>query len=248
MYNTHITADIYKEAGVIPRKAMKNIIYVVVFSLFLGACSWKDKWIKKRVEENESSKKAYFMGYALGKNATQIFKEEKDQKIFLLGVYHSVKGKDPLLNMEDINKAQNNRPQPAKKPKEGNNNMEQGKNFLEENSNQAGVKVTASGLQYEVLKEGSGKSPTAEDKVEVHYRGTLINGKEFDSSYSRNQTVTFPLNGVIKGWTEGLQLMKEGAKYKFYIPSELAYGSAGTPGIPPDSVLIFEVELIKVNP
>ena len=226
-----------------------SIIYVIVFSVFLGACSWKDHLIKKRVEESEDSKKAYFMGYALGKNAAQMFKEKKDQKIFLLGVYDSVKGKAPLLNMANKQQAQNKKPKsPVKKPKKENTNMADGKKFLQENSKKPEIKATASGLQYEILRKGSGKSPTAEDKVEVHYRGTLINGKEFDSSYNRNQTITFPLNGVIKGWTEGLQLMKEGAKYKFYIPSELAYGSANMPGIPADSVLIFEVELIKVNP
>ena len=129
----------------------------------------------------------------------------------------------------------------------GGNMAERGKKFLEENGKKPGVTTTASGLQYEVIKAGTGKSPSATDKVEVHYRGTLIDGKEFDSSYRRKATITFPLNGVIKGWTEGLQLMKEGGKSKFYIPSSLAYGSKGAPpNIPPDAVLIFEVELIKV--
>ena len=111
-----------------------------------------------------------------------------------------------------------------------------------------GIKVTESGLQYEVLTEGKGKTPTAESTVEVHYRGTLIDGTEFDSSYKRNTSISFPLNGVIPGWTEGLQLMKEGAKYKFYIPPELAYGEKGAgQSIPPHATLIFEVELLKVK-
>lgn len=110
------------------------------------------------------------------------------------------------------------------------------------------VITTASGLQYEVLKEGTGASPSATDSVTVHYVGTLTNGTEFDSSVKRGQPATFPLNRVIAGWTEGLQLMKEGAKYKFTIPSKLGYGPRGMPPtIPPDSTLIFEVELIKVN-
>jgi FKBP-type peptidyl-prolyl cis-trans isomerase len=111
------------------------------------------------------------------------------------------------------------------------------------------VKTTASGLQYKVLKEGSGKSPKATDTVQVNYRGTLIDGTEFDSSYKRGEPIEFPLNGVIKGWTEGVQLMKEGAKYQFTIPSKLAYGERGTPGgpIPGDATLIFEVELLKVK-
>ena len=122
------------------------------------------------------------------------------------------------------------------------------KEFLEKNKTQEGVKVTASGLQYTVLKEGSGKQPKATDTVEVHYRGTLIDGTEFDSSYKRNKSISFPLNGVIPGWTEGLQLMKEGAKYRLFIPSELGYGTRGAGDlIYPNATLIFEVELIKVQ-
>ena len=127
--------------------------------------------------------------------------------------------------------------------------LEQGQAYLAENAKKPGVKTTASGLQYTVLKEGTGKSPKATDTVLVHYRGTLLNGTEFDSSYKRNQPIEFPLNGVIPGWTEGVQLMKEGAKYQFVIPSNLAYGRRGTPGGPigPDETLIFEVELLKVR-
>lgn len=126
--------------------------------------------------------------------------------------------------------------------------LEKGEAFLAENGKRDGVKTTASGLQYEVLTEGTGASPKATDTVEVHYRGTLIDGKEFDSSYKRGETIQFPLNGVIPGWTEGVQLMKEGAKYRFFIPSKLAYGSRGAGGvIGPDETLIFDVELIKVR-
>lgn len=120
--------------------------------------------------------------------------------------------------------------------------------FLDENAAKEGVKVTASGLQYKVLKEGEGIRPTAEDEVTVHYTGKLLNGTVFDSSVSRGEPATFPLNRVIPGWTEGVQLMNEGAKYEFFIPSDLAYGPQGIPNvIPPHSTLIFEVELIKVN-
>lgn len=125
--------------------------------------------------------------------------------------------------------------------------LETGRAFLAENSKKEGVVTTPSGLQYLVLTEGTGKSPKATDTVEVHYRGTLINGVEFDSSYSRFTTVEFPLNRVIKGWTEGVQTMKEGGKTRFFIPSELAYGKRGAGiDIGPDETLIFEVELIKV--
>lgn len=126
--------------------------------------------------------------------------------------------------------------------------IEIGKAFLAENATKPGVITTASGLQYIVLTEGTGKSPKKMDTVVVNYRGTLINGVEFDSSYlAGREPAEFPLNRVIKGWTEGLQLMKEGAKYRFFIPSHLAYGTRGAGiDIGPDETLIFEVELLKV--
>lgn len=129
-------------------------------------------------------------------------------------------------------------------------NIERGQAFLVENLQNSDVHETDSGLQYRVLEEGSGESPTAQDVVEVHYEGRLLTDEVFDSSYERGQTASFPLNRVITGWTEGLQLMSEGAKYQFFIPAELAYGNnppQGSP-IPPGAVLIFDVELIEVNP
>lgn len=125
---------------------------------------------------------------------------------------------------------------------------EEGKKFLEENGKKEGVHTTASGLQYRIIKDGEGKSPKATDSVTVHYTGRLLSGKVFDSSVSRGEPATFPLNRVIPGWTEGLQLMKEGGKFEFYIPSDLAYGPHGAGAdIPPHSTLVFEVELIKVE-
>lgn len=123
----------------------------------------------------------------------------------------------------------------------------EGKVFLENNGKREGVVTTKSGLQYEVLKEGTGRNPKATDKVRCHYEGRLINGNVFDSSYKRNQPADFGLNQVIAGWTEGVQLMQEGAKYRFYIPYLLGYGEQGAgSSIPPYSTLIFDVELIKV--
>jgi FKBP-type peptidyl-prolyl cis-trans isomerase FkpA len=125
---------------------------------------------------------------------------------------------------------------------------EKGQAFLAENANKPGVQQTASGLQYIVIEPGKGRAPKATDVVEVNYRGTLLNGTEFDSSYKRGESIEFPLNAVIKGWTEGLQLIKEGGKIQLFIPSNLAYGPRGAGGvIGPDETLIFEVDLIKVK-
>ena len=124
----------------------------------------------------------------------------------------------------------------------------EGENFLAENAKKPGVVTLPSGLQYQVLREGNGRKPSATDQVECHYEGTLINGQVFDSSYRRGETATFGLNQVLKGWTEGLQLMQEGAKYRFFIPYNLAYGERGAgQAIPPYAALIFDVELIKVK-
>ncbi len=137
----------------------------------------------------------------------------------------------------------------AKQKSAGADNKKAGEAFLAANAKKEGVKATASGLQYKVLKAGKGtKSPKATDTVKVHYHGTLIDGSVFDSSVDRGEPISFPLNGVIKGWTEGVQLMKEGDKYQFTIPSELAYGDQGAGGkIGPNSTLIFDVELLAIE-
>lgn len=127
-------------------------------------------------------------------------------------------------------------------------NIAEGKDFLKQNSNSKQVRTTASGLQYRVVKEGNGKRPTINDQVKVHYTGSLINGKKFDSSYDRGTPITFPVNAVIQGWIEGLQLMDEGSKYILYVPYNLAYGEQPAGEIPPGSALIFEVELLEIIP
>ena len=138
--------------------------------------------------------------------------------------------------------------QKAEAAEKGKAAKQDGEKFLAENGKKEGVITTASGLQYQVLREGNGQSPKATDTVECHYEGTLIDGTKFDSSYDRGQTATFPLNQVIAGWTEGLQLMKEGGKYRFFIPYELGYGERGAgASIPPFSTLVFVVELVSVK-
>lgn len=136
--------------------------------------------------------------------------------------------------------------QAAKQAQAAGANLAKGKAFLEANKAKEGVKVLPSGLQYKVIKEGTGDTPTATDKVKTHYRGRLIDGKEFDSSYKRGKPAEFGVTQVIKGWTEALQLMKEGAKWELYIPADLAYGTRNTPTIPANSTLIFEIELLEV--
>ncbi len=146
------------------------------------------------------------------------------------------------FNEERMNKMNPGRGDAAAK------NSEEGKQFLAANKQKEGVITTESGLQYIVIRKGSGRTPKLSDTVETHYRGTLINGKEFDSSYKRGQTISFPVSGVIKGWTEALQLMREGGKWQLFIPSDLAYGARGAGGdIGPNATLIFDIELISVK-
>src|SRR5438270_10025397 len=134
-----------------------------------------------------------------------------------------------------------------KQTEAGKKNAADAEKFLADNKKKEGVKTTESGLQYKVLKEGNGAQPKSSDTVTVNYRGTLTDGTEFDSSYKRGQPATFPVSGVIKGWTEALQMMKAGSKYQLFIPASLAYGEQGRPGIPPNATLIFEVELMDVK-
>jgi len=197
------------------------------------------------------------VSYVLGQSVGGDFKRqglEIDPKIFADSFIASFNGKEPQMPvgemqhiMQNFQRAMEDKKQ-AEQMESGKKNIEAGKKFLEENSKKEGVKATESGLQYKVITEGSGKKPAVTDTVETHYEGKTLDGIIFDSSYKRGQTTTFPLSGVIKGWTEALQIMAEGSKYELYIPSELAYGSAGSGGtIEPYSTLIFIVELIAVK-
>jgi len=190
------------------------------------------------------------ISYALG---LSIASNLKNSGVEALDIEHFTKGLNAILNNEEItmspdevNKILNDFFEGMQKQTEG-NNIEDGNAFLTENKKKAGIVETASGLQYSVITEGSGAKPTAKNKVTVHYTGTLIDGTVFDSSVSRGEPATFGVTQVISGWVEGLQLMSKGAKYKFFIPSNLAYGAQGAgKTIGPNATLIFEVELLEI--
>lgn len=192
------------------------------------------------------------VSYAIGQQIGNQLKRESidiDPQALAASIQDVLSGKESRITMADMQAAmmKMQETQSKKSEAEGAANREAGEKFLAANKSKAGVKTTASGLQYEVMTEGKGKSPKATDTVKVHYKGTLLDGKQFDSSIERGEPAEFPLNGVIRGWTEGLQLMKVGGKTRFFIPSDLAYGPQGRPGIPPNSVLTFEVELIAIT-
>lgn len=192
-------------------------------------------------------KLSYAWGLAMGQQLKGMGVKDLDVESFKDAVKAIYDSTEPAIGMEEAQKLINDYLQDLQSKAEAAARAE-GAKFLEENGKKENVKTTASGLQYVVEKEGTGAQPTAQDEVTVHYTGKLLNGQVFDSSVNRGEPATFPLNRVIPGWTEGVQLMKEGAKYTFFIPSDLAYGPQGVPGaIPPHSTLIFDVELIKVN-
>ncbi|MBO5724187.1 MAG: FKBP-type peptidyl-prolyl cis-trans isomerase [Lentisphaeria bacterium] len=209
------------------------------------------EFVMSKTFANETDK----MSYAMGINVADYVAHtpiDMNPAMVLEGLQDALAG-NPGLTPEEYAEAMQ---MLQKKIQEGANakaqevaekNLAEGAAFLEENKKKENIKVTASGLQYEVLADGTGKKPSGTSKVRVHYTGSLLNGQVFDSSVQRGTPAEFGLNQVIPGWTEGLQLMPEGAKFKFYIPAALAYGQRGAPGaIPPNATLIFEVELLKV--
>jgi FKBP-type peptidyl-prolyl cis-trans isomerase FklB len=195
------------------------------------------------------------MSYAVGLDLATSLKRndiDVDAKALAAGIADGLAGKPALTEDEqkaalmDLQKSAMARMEEKQRAATG-TNLKAGEAFLAENAKKDGVKVTASGLQYKVIKSGAGPSPKLTDVVKVHYHGTLIDGTVFDSSVRRNQPATFPVNGVIPGWTEALQLMKVGDKWKLFIPAKLAYGEQGPGPIGPNSVLIFEVELLGIE-
>jgi FKBP-type peptidyl-prolyl cis-trans isomerase len=211
------------------------------------------KTLTKESLDSQKKKVSYAIGLDIGQN----FKARSmdiDLDILFQGMKDAQKTEKPLLDEEEIQKVMTQFQQDMmkieqeKRSAQGQGNKAQEEAFLKENAKKPGVKVTASGLQYKVITEGTGPRPLESDTVKVHYRGTLLDGNEFDSSYKRNEPAVFPLKGVIKGWTEALQLMKVGSKYQIFLPSSLAYGEQGAGQvIGPNATLIFEVELLGIE-
>src|SRR6059036_1034472 len=225
---------------------MKHFIIIVSASLLALPLFGQEKSPQLK---DQKDKVSYSIGMNIGFNLSKQ-KVDINPDILDAGIKDAISGK-PQLTQEQVKEvmAQFEKDMEQKQKEAGEKNKTEGAKFLEENKKKEGVKTAASGLQYKVLKEGNGAQPKATDTVTVNYRGTLINGTEFDSSYKRGEPASFPLNGVIKGWTEGLQLMKVGSKYQFFVPPNLAYGDRAVgPDIAPNSMLIFEVELLGVKP
>lgn len=201
----------------------------------------------------EMDKLSYALGLGIGQQLAQMGAENISAEDFAQAIKDVLEGKELQVShreaqgiVQDYFQQQEKKMQAARE-EQGKMHKEAGEKFLAENKNKEGIITLPSGLQYQVLKEGNGKKPTAKDTVMCHYEGTLIDGTVFDSSYQRGEPATFPLQQVIAGWTEGLQLMQEGAKYRFFIPYRLGYGAGGAGAqIPPFAALIFDVELIQV--
>jgi FKBP-type peptidyl-prolyl cis-trans isomerase FklB len=219
---------------------MKKILLLSLAILSINISQAQNKM------NNELDSVSYLLGQAIGGNVLKDI-PEANKELILQGVKDKLYGN--TLAVEDPTNQMLGNYFQQKAERDAQAAMQEGLNFLEENKKNPNVKVTASGLQYEVLKEGNGLKPTATSKVKVHYHGTTPSGEVFDSSVKRGEPITFGLNQVIKGWTEGLQLMAVGSKYRLFIPQELAYGANPQPGsaIKPYMPLVFEVELLGIE-
>jgi len=237
------------------KRMMLRMKLILILSLIVGLFSTRVCAEESQVLKEKMDRVSYATGVGMGKN----LKGQGiafDIDLVIRGFRDAFTGQKLLLTDEEIHAIINSfqtemrRKQIEtrhKQAKGATDNKKAGEAFLAENKVKEGVVSLPSGLQYKVLTEGSGKTPKFEDTVVVHYKGSLIDGTDFDSSYKRGQPATFQVKGVIKGWTEALQLMREGSKWQLFIPSELAYGTRGSGRIPPNSTLVFEVELISIK-
>lgn len=237
-------------------KMLFNSMLVGIF-VVISSMSFAEESQTGSTQETDSEKTpsnidldlGYFFGFSFGNMLKEGGNKSVDLEALMRGMNDSLAGKTPALDEQQqvsVVEAVKKRRSTVQK-QQATSQIESGENFLETNAKEDGVIQTASGLQYKVVEEGEGRNPAASDTVIVHYAGQLLNGVEFDSSIKRGEPAEFALNQVIAGWTEGLQLMKAGGKTRFYIPSDLAYGPSGTRGIPPHSVLVFDIELIEIK-
>jgi FKBP-type peptidyl-prolyl cis-trans isomerase FklB len=225
---------------------MKHFIVILSASLLALPLFGQEKSPQLK---DQKDKVSYSIGMNIGFNLNRQ-KVDINPDILAAGIKDAIAGK-PQLTQDQVKDimAQFEKDMEQKQKQAGDKNKTDGVKFLEDNKKKPGVKTTASGLEYKVEKDGTGAQPKPTDMVTVNYRGTLIDGTEFDSSYKRGQPATFPVNGVIKGWTEALQLMKVGSKYQVVVPANLAYGERSvSPEIGPNATLIFEVELLDAKP
>lgn len=226
-------------------------ITVATLALSLAACGAKGD--KKVNMESKSAKLSYALGHEVG-TSLRDFKTDIDPAVLNKGIEDGLAGLKPVLSAEEMVELKKQfmmkvqADQTEKMKSIADKNVKDEEAFFAENKKKSGVVTTASGLQYTIVTEGKGTPPKATDKVSVNYRGTLLDGTEFDSSYKRGQAASFPVNGVIPGWTEALQLMKPGGKYRLFIPAKLAYAERGAGRqIGPNAALIFEVELVSIE-
>jgi FKBP-type peptidyl-prolyl cis-trans isomerase len=234
---------------------MKKLLVMssLAVAVSLAACNKPSSSTSSAKLATDDAKAAYSIGYMTAKSmSAQV--PALDTKSYAAGFKDAYTKKDPAIKEADMKtvlmafEAKVRKEAEDKQKKDAAEAVTKGATYLAENAKKAGVTTTASGLQYQVIKEGTGAKPVATDTVKVHYEGKLVDGTVFDSSIKRGEPVSFPLNQVIAGWTEGVQLMTVGSKYKFVIPANLAYGEQGGGPIPANSVLTFEVELLEINP
>lgn len=225
--------------------------YLFIAFMSITTCAFAAPQITEKSSEQEQV--GYSFGYLMGKSNMNAL-NNLDFDSFVQGFQAGYKGQEASLSNEQMINILNQYKKKADAKelldfqKAAEQNLQEGVAFLKDNASKAGVKTTASGLQYIVLTQGQGKKPTLKNKVEVHYEGRLLNNTVFDSSIAREEAMTFQLNQVIKGWQEGVQLMPEGSKYRFFIPAKLAYGEIGSgDAIPPNSTLIFDIELLSIK-
>ena len=253
MYKLMPSQEVESSNSTSPAKIRHIAVLLVSVALLFGCAPPTQESTSSGPQEPELggdlAKASYGMGYTLGNNVKQQQGDTLDYQAFLLGARESLEGTEMRITQAELKHGYEviQGMQQEKKQTESDKNKNAGEEFLTENGKREGVITLESGLQYQIMTQGEGAKPSADDRVKTHYHGTLIDGTVFDSSVDRGQPAVFPVNGVIRGWVEALQLMPVGSKWRLFIPSELAYGERGAGGaIGPNAALVFEVELLEI--